>query len=646
MPSLNSGFVSDARLEIDEGFVTSLSNLSKIVSLQVLGMHLMLSDRPGEMFYLMLNTALWGKSPMGYHLSSILLHVMNVALLWTLLRRVVVMEMKVITAETPLILATATLVFAVHPMATESVAEVSFSSSLLVTFFVLSGLLAATAFRPDDAKGRFLFGGLGIFCALAAVLTKESGIAVSLLMIVYWLLFRRRDAKGPWMIFLGTALVLTVAIMAAILRLAVADQMKLEYLGGSFGQVFLIQPQLWIFMIGQILWPTNLAGDYTLADMSLPPVPLGLTLLVVIVAFQFWLARRSRLGALGVAVWWIGLATVSNFIPLFAILADRFYYLPLAGLVMQLSAVLLLMPWSGLSRRLAIVFSLAAISFLIFLTIKREAVFADEVSLWTDTLQKSPHSSLAHNNMGLLFFQQGRMDEATDEFEQALASDPKASSSAVCIAFIDIHRGQLDQALAQCERALAINPENDDAYCGLGIILCQRGQFEAGIEQFHKALAIDPNDASSRTNLGLALSQTGQVDAAIKQLQTAVQITPNFAKAHYELGNALSRRGELEKAAQQFREVLQIKPNHLGALVDLGVTYLHQGHFDEAISQFQQALQLQPDSAIIHDNLGVALIQEGKTADAIAQFQEALRLKPDFDAAQINLKKAQTAAHP
>src|ERR1700679_4196605 len=135
VPSLHSNFIADARKEIiDEGFVTSISNLPKIVSLKVLGMHLMLSDRPGEMLYLMLNATLWGRDPFGYHLSSILLHAGSVALLLLLLRRLAVPEMgPAVTGswKIQLALVTATLVFALHPIATESVAEVSFSSSLL-----------------------------------------------------------------------------------------------------------------------------------------------------------------------------------------------------------------------------------------------------------------------------------------------------------------------------------------------------------------------------------------------------------------------------------------------------------------------------------------------------------------------------------
>jgi Flp pilus assembly protein TadD len=514
----------------------------------------------------------------------------------------------------------------------------------LVTFFTLLGLLAATAFRPDDRKMGLIAGGLGTLCAFGAVLAKESGIAVAFLLIVYWFLFRRRDAKGPWFLFLGTALAATAAVLVAILRFAVSGQVHLDYLGGSFGQVFVIQPQLWVFMLGQLLWPTRLVAEYTLVDMNLPSTPVALAILAVVLALQAWLVLHSRIGALGVAMWWLGLAAVSNLLPLFCVLADRFYYLPLAGAAMQLAAVFILLLKARRGYGPAVGITWATIPFLIGLTVLRQAVFSNEDALLADTLQKSPHAYGPHYSRGVTLIRQGRLSEAADELEQAVTVDSKDSSNFVCLGLIDECRGQSDQAIVQFQKALDLNPRNSEAHCDLGISLCRQARFEEGIEQFHEALSLDPDDASAHMNLGLALVQNGRGPSGIGQLRIALQIDPDSVPAHYGLGNALAREGQPDLAAEQFREVLRIKPDQVEASTNLGVIYLHQGCFDRAISQFRQALKLRPDSAEIHDNLGVALAQKGGLVEAIAQFREALRLKPGFDSAQINLAKAQAAA--
>ena len=167
-PSLKSGFVYDARVEIiQEGFITSLSNLPAVLSLKVLGMNLMLGPRPGQLLYLMLNAAIWGKEPFGYHLSSNLLHAANVALLFVLLQRLIATEITGLTRSGvlrgQLAIAVAVSIFALHPIAVESVAEVSYSSSLLVVFFTLLALLAATSFRPEKFRAAMLCRRCGCF---------------------------------------------------------------------------------------------------------------------------------------------------------------------------------------------------------------------------------------------------------------------------------------------------------------------------------------------------------------------------------------------------------------------------------------------------------------------------------------------------
>jgi Tfp pilus assembly protein PilF len=649
VPSLHSGFIADARKEIiDEGFITSLSNLPKVLSLQVLRMHLMLSDRPGEMLYLMLNATLWGKNPFGYHLGSILLHAATVAVLFVLLRRLVAAETASSSLNVQIALAASTLAFALHPIATESVSEVSFSSSLLVGLFTLLGLLAATAFRPDDRKAALLAGGAGIFCALAATLAKESGIAVAPLLVVYWFCFRRREPWGPWLVFLGAALAVTVAVAALLIFSATGQQMDLDYLGGSFGQVFLVQPRLWVFMMGQVLWPTHLVADYTLADMNLPSTPMAFFILAAVLGLQAWLAWRSRIGALGVATWWFGLATVSNLVPLYCFLADRFYYLPLAGAALQLAAIFLIILRAGRVFPFAVGTMLAALPFLEALTITRQAAFATEDALWADTLQKSPHSYMARFSRGIKLLKQGRLEEAADELAQAAADDTKDSSAYVCLGLIAQCRSQPDRALTEFQTALTLNPRNSQAHCGVGTALCQEGSLAEGIEQFHQALALDPEDETAHADLGIALAQTGQDDSAIAELRAALAIDPKYVPALYELGNVLVRTGQPDLAAEQFRAVLQINPNHAEAATNLGVIEMHQGRYEDAVSQFQQALKVRPGSADIHDDLGVALAQNGDTAAAIAEFQEALRLQPGRASAQANLARARAAAraHP
>jgi len=619
-PSLKSVFVYDARVEISqEGFITSLSNLPDVLSLKVLGMSLTLGPRPGQMLYLMLIAAVCGKHPFGYHLCSNLLHAVNIALLFVLLCRLIATEITALTRrdilKVKLAVATVTLLFALHPISVESVSEISYSSSLLVTFFTLLALFAAMAFRPENFRDAMIMGSIGTFCAFASVTCKESGIATPLLLIVYWFLFRRREAKKPWLLFLGAATAVTGVFLAARFLLAppaLPGLAPLSYLGGSFSQVFLIQPRLWVFMMGKLFWPTQLSADYTLENMDGISTALALVILVVVVLLQVWLARKSRMGALGVAIYWLGLAAVSNFIPLNRILADRFYYLPLAGVAMQLLALLLMTLRSNRGFWMAVAPLLGALLPLTLLSLTREEVFADDFSLWTDTLQASPFSSAARNGLGVALFE----------------------------------KGQMDDAISYYQKALKIHPNDPQALNDLGLALSKKGQVDEAMIQFQKTLEVDPNNVDALNNLGLALAKKGRLDEAMICYQKALGIRPNDVQSHNSLGVAFFQKGQMDDAMSQFQKALEINPDYADSHFNLGTLLFKIGQVDAAIIQYKKSLEIDPNNAKAHNNLGTALFQKGKMDEAIVQFQEAVRLMPGYTSAQNNLAKALQMAAP
>jgi len=476
-----------------------------------------------------------------------------------------------------------------------------------VTFFTLLALLAASAFRPENFPAALLAGAAGTLCAFAAVSCKESGLAAALLLLVYGFLFRRREAKGPWFLFLGGALAASIAFLATRFLVALPDPQPPGYPGGSIFQALLIQPRLWVFMMGKLVWPVQFSVDYRLEEVTGPGTPVALAILVIVVLLQAGLAARSRLGALGVALFWLGLAPVSNFIPLACPLADRYYYLPLAGVAMQLLALLLLTLGTRRGYWMVVTPLLVALPVLAGLTLAREAVFASELALWSDTMQVSPRSSIAQVNVGNALMDQG----------------------------------QVDEALAHFQKAVKINPAYAEAHYDLGNVLYGKGQVDEALVHYQRAVDLKPGFALAHYNLGMMLLQKGRVDEAIAQFQMDLEIHPNHADAYNNLGNAALQKNQADEAIIQYQKALAINPNNAAAENNLGNALLQKGRVEDAIVQYQKALALNPNYAEIHDNLGRALLQQGRIAEALARFQEALLLKPGDVDARNNLARAQ-----
>ena len=682
-PSLQSDFVYDSRAEIlEEGFISSPSNLPDVLSLRVLAKSLMLAPRPGEMLYLMLNFAVWGRNPWGYHLAGNLLHAANAALLFGLLLRLATTESPALARDhlprLRLAAVAAALIFALHPITVEPVSAINFSSDVLVTFFALLALYAASAFRSEDKRRAIIAGVAGTLCAFAAVTVKESGCAVAPILIVYWFLFRRSEARAPWFAFLGSTVLVTGAFLFARFHFA-APGARLGYLGGSLAQVLVIQPRLWVFMIGKLLCPLQLSADYTLQNVGISTTA-AIAILALILAAQLWLALKIRLGALGVAVFWLGLATVSNFVPLYCISADRYYYLPLAGVAMQLTALLARTLASPLRFWLVLTPLLLATVPLTCLNFARQKVFADDLSLWSDTVAVSPFSAQARDGHANALERAGKVDEAIAEFRHALEIAPRFDRASNNLAVALLRQGKLDEAIAQWELALQFNPALAEAHSNLGSALLKKGRVDEAVAEDRRAVEINPYAATAHYNLGLALIQKGDVDGAIAQYQAALATNSDDAQIHNNLGVALLRQRRADDALREFQQATALDPadaeasQNEGMLLlqmgradeaiapletaaklnpaspdlayDLGVLFLQKGRTDDAIEQFRRCLQLDPKRAEAHNNLAIALYQKGDLNGAIAQFQAVVELKPGDPGAMANLVKAQAMAHP
>ncbi len=358
-------------------------------------------------------------------------------------------------------------------------------------------------------------------------------------------------------------------MVARAFLMAPLSQEHLNYLGGSLSGVLVDQPRLWVFMMGKLIAPVHLSADYTLENVNDISSTVALIILTVVVGLQIWLACQSRIGALEVATYWLSLLTVSNFIPLNRIFGDRFYYLPLAGCAMQLMALLVVaLQWrSGFWMVFAP--CLGAVVPLGVLTLIREDVFKDDLTLWSDTVKVSPLSSTAHDGLGLALFHEGQSDAAIPELLKALEIAPKWFQPNYNLAMVFARRGQTDEAMHYLNNALIDNPNSLVARNNLGVILLHKGRVDEAIVQFTKALEINPYYAIAHNSLGTALAQNGQMDQATTEYQRALEIDPKYSGAHTNLGILLARKGQIDAAIIQFQEALQYDPNYADAQANL-----------------------------------------------------------------------------
>ena len=558
---------------------------------------------------ILLDYQLYGMNAGGYHLTNVILHIIN-----TLLVFIVFRQMTGAIWQSAFVAA----LFALHPLHVESVAWVTERKDVLSTLFWLLTMLSYAGYVQHPGARRYL---LTLLLFILGMMAKPMLVTLPfvLLLLDYWPLGRMQASgvllnppqqpmlpkliweKAPFFIIIviaGVATFLTQQEAGAVKSLAsypldvrIAN-MLVSYVG----------------YIGKMLWPTRLTFLYPHPG-ALPVWQWGGALLILgaVTYIVFGYAKVRPYLTVG-WLWYLG--TLVPVIGLVVIgphaMADRYTYVPLIGLFIMLSwGVSEILPSRPFKRM--IFFATASAVLVLFMTLSWLQVryWQNSITLFRRALEVTEDNFIVYNNLGVVVGEKGNTAEAMDLLQ----------------------------------KALLINPGYIEGHLNLGILLKRMGKNDEAVDHFNIALQINPRFKGSHFSLGLALAEQGKLEAAVNQYRTALQIDPNYAEAHNNLGNILEKQGDLPEAKKHYLRALQIDPEYKEAHYNLGSLLLGQGQINRAIHHYREALRIDPLYVAAHNNLGAALARQGRTAEAIVQFREALRIAPDHLEARNNLNK-------
>lgn len=190
--------------------------------------------------------------------------------------------------------------------------------------------------------------------------------------------------------------------------------------------------------------------------------------------------------------------------------------------------------------------------------------------------------------------------------------------------------GKVQDAIEQYEQALRLNPKDPNVPVNLATALLRAGRFAEAVAYYEQALRIDPDDAIANYNTGAAWVRLGRPAEAARYFEQALRIAPDYAEAHVALGSALFDQGRVPEAMEHWNRALAIKPGLSKAHYNIANALLSQDRLKEAIDHYRQAIETEPDFAEAHCNLGIALEKAGRTTEAVEHYEKAVLLRPDF----------------
>lgn len=614
-PALSAGFIWDDH----PGHVTK----SELRSLDGL-VRIWTDIGATQQYYPLLHTAfwvehhLWGDGPFGYHLLNVLLHATAACLVGTLLRRLAIPGAWF-----------AALLFAVHPVAAESVAWISEQKNTLSTVLYLCAALAFFRYHDDRQPRYYAIATLWFVSALPTK-TVTAALPAALLVILWWRQGRvtwREDIAPllPWF-----ALSIGAGTLTAWVEHAQIGAQGTDFALGSIERVILAGRAAW-FYLTKILWPAELIFIYPRWDIDAREAWQWLFPISALLALAaMWFRRRNNRGLLAGSLFFVGtlfpaLGFVNVFPFIYSFVADHFQYVAMLGVLALVAAGAT--QWAArlpvsVARGAAVVVLLT----LGTLTWRHAATFRDVFTLYTTTITRNPACWMAYNNLAIALVDAGRPNEALPHYEKALGlrrNYPEAENN---FGFALTQLGRAADALPHLQRAVQLKPGYAEAHNNLGAALMGLNRPAEGMAAFGEAVRLNPRYAVAHFNLGLALASNGKPADAIPHFQRALQHNPNYADAELNWAIALTVSGRAAEALPRFERALQLNPRNLHTHVSYGRALATLGRLEEAIARYRAALELQPNVAEIHFQLAVALRQIGQNDEAEQQLRTAHQL--------------------
>jgi Tfp pilus assembly protein PilF len=520
-----------------------------------------------------LDVSLFHLNPAGHHFTSVMLHAINVVLLYLLLIWA--------TGRFGASLFVAAL-FALHPINVESVAWVAERKNILCTTFFFLTFWAYGWYAGKPSWKRYL-AVAALFAAGLASKPMVITLPFVLLLLDYWPLNRvagsddllSNDSLRPT--FRWSRLLLEKLPLLAFSAASAVITMQAQQAGGatrsttqfSLGvrignAVYAYAMYLW-----KMVWPARLAPIYPHPGDSLTAWRVAVAGLVLIaITAVVWRFRRHRflltgwLWFLGTLVPVIGLVQVGD-----AAMADRYAYIPLIGVFTMISfGIADLAKEKKLGFVAAVAGAMVAITFAA-VTYRQISYWQTNVELWTHALAVTQNNFIAEDNLAGALILEGKEDEAHEHFEAASRINPKDPMSRSNLGTYFATHNQPHKAIAAYDAVLELTSDpglRAQTYANLGAAERALGEDDEARKNFDESLRLNPNLFNAWLGLGLLARQQGKLDEAITDLSRSIELQPT-AQSCFELGRTFAQAGRIPEARESYRQALQIDPGFTAA---------------------------------------------------------------------------------
>ncbi|MCC6691205.1 MAG: tetratricopeptide repeat protein [Bacteroidia bacterium] len=502
------------------------------------------------------------------HVVNALLYILSAVVLLYFLRYIVF-------PHSPDMAFIATLLFTIHPIHTEVVANVKSRDEIMSILFICLTFIYAFRYKEDSKTSTLL---KALVCFFLALLSKEYAVMLIVLLPLAFYLFKNYSVGKSVKTFLPYTFIILIYLMIrfsiVVIKADVPDNEVLNnpYLFATKSQKIATEISTTFNYLKLLLFPHPLSADYSYnsipyKNFSHPLVWLSILVHVGMIYAGIKLFKKRHVLTFAIAFYLANLFLVCNIVlNIGATMGERLIYHSSVGFVIALSFLLVKgiekISTAPSTQRITLATLLVIITLASgFKTIERNADWKNDITLFTKDVETVPNSALANGNAGARYIDMADMP-ANKSREQEL----------------------LNKAITYLDKAIAIHPRYVTSYINRGLVYFKLDDLEKtkanwdmvelyyphypDIPRYHDLLAV------GYLNKGLNFGKEHKYAEAIEVMEKASQINSNNPDIWYNLGGAYYTVKNYSKALDAWARAIQLNPNHQQALQ--GYTMLKQ----------------------------------------------------------------------
>ncbi len=506
----------------------------------------------------MIDYALWGIKPWGFHLSNMIFHTISCIFVYLIFNALFRNRYASVVTS---------LLFACHPIHTESVTWISGRTDVTAGMFFLSAfylyqrtikpLLTNENTRllnsPEALKLVFKQGKVFYACSVVlfviAMLCKEMAATLPFLIIAYTYYFAglRNGRQYKISLLLSTPyffiILLYGLIRFFILGIHTVVNPGGEEMTGFYPTAISFIKTILLYLF-KLAYPVRLSA-YIQNPMSFsvsePTVILSIFGVAFLIFLIVWLKKRWATMSFLILFYLVTLLPLSNFVRISApwdmgfVTAERFLYIPSLAFC-GITSALLSRGWEiGRLKYITIPILIVLLVFYSGKTLLRNNDWVDEKTFFIKTLTDAPKAALLHHALGNVYVREEKYEKALDYYKESLRLYPLYHAAYNNIGTIYSKSGLFDQAITAFKEAIKINPDYVQSHFNLGTMYYQKGMIQNASDEFKKVLKLNKNYVKAHNNLGIIYAENGQLNEAISEFEEVLRLDPHNEKARNNL---------------------------------------------------------------------------------------------------------------